>query len=202
MQQVFQTAATLLRTAVAVDGALFLDASINTYGGSVHHGGSSSSDNRSDAAAPGGGKDEDRDTNDESCKILGLSESPGKEAVQREEMFENFLKSLLEQYPRGKVWNLEESASNEYVLDASEQADLNSISDSQLRADRTRHKHTEARQLHRLFPGVRSLALVGSWDGEHKHHSELVASTNFAVSCVSHSGAMVLRHLNMDIFTF
>jgi hypothetical protein len=185
---------------VAVDGALFLDASINTYGGSVHDGGGSAFDNRSQS--PGGGMDQDRETNDTPCKVLGLSEPSGDEAVARPEMSESFLKSLLEQYPRGKVWNLEESATSEHVLNASEKADLHSISDSQLRADRVRTKHAEAKQLQRLFPGVRSLGLVGSWDGGCNCTSYLAANTNFSVFRASHSRAMVLWLLDMDIFTF
>lgn len=169
VQSVFETAATLLRTAVAVDGALFLDASINTYGGSVHDGGSNSFDNRSDSTGRDEGKDQDRGTNDAPCKVLGLSEASSAQCVGRIEMSENLLKSLLEQYPRGKVWNLEESASSEHVLAASDRADLDSISDSQLRTDRTRSKHWEAKQLQRIFPGVRSIGLVGLWDGGYSH---------------------------------
>ena len=117
-------------------------------------------------------------------------------------MSENLLKSLLEQYPRGKVWNLEESASSEYILNASEKADLDSIGDGQLRADRTRDQESEAKQLQRLFPGVRSLGLVGLWDGEYKYMLCLQTNTNFPVSYDSHSRTMVLRHLDMDVFAF
>lgn len=165
MQEVFQTAAALLRTAVAVDGALFLDASINTYGGSVHDGGRNSLDNRPSKTSTGEVSGSDDETGDAPCRVLGLSEVSNGDAGRSLDMSESFLKSLLEQYPRGKIWNLEESAKSEYILNASEKADLVSISDSQLRADRTREKHSEVTQLQRLFPGVRSLGIVGLWDG-------------------------------------
>jgi hypothetical protein len=205
VQEAFQEAATLLRAAMGIDGALFLDASINTYGGAIQsnsHGGSRESSSISGTTNVNRGSDSYQESDDALCKILGISESSEDGPAQCPNISEKFLKTLLEQYPRGKVWSFEDSVPSEYVLDAPETADVSRLDSSHFRADRTRSRSAEAKKLQRLFPGVRGLCLIGIWDCEYNCTSYFYVRTNISALRVSHSRAMVWRHPSLDILAF
>ena len=141
VQEAFHAAASLLRAAMEVDGALFLDASINTYGGAVlsnSHGGGSESSSISGTTNVNRESGSYQETDDALCKILGVSESHEDGPARCPSIPEKFLKALLDQYPRGKVWSFEDSVPGEYVLGAPETGDVSRLDDSHFRAARTR----------------------------------------------------------------
>lgn len=187
----FSRAAHLIRDAVGIDGVLFLDASVGTFGGLVHDSRRQSSTVQTDWSA---GSDsntpfhEDRknirkvaSTKDKPCSILAESYSPfyefGENARSHQKVSEKFLRSLLRRYPHGHIWNFNETgdASSDDLSDDERDAetaresddndDTRQMGDSTTRKRRKKWSRVQdGRLIAQLFPGVRSLALVGMWD--------------------------------------
>ncbi|KAI7493856.1 hypothetical protein KC357_g880 [Hortaea werneckii] len=197
VRSAFSRAATVVREAVDVDGCVFLDATVGTYGGLVEpHTGS---DLGSDAVTSGGdltGTDgeghrriEGKDKPDNVCHVLASSHtsqdpysSSGElqRVANQTTITEKFLRSILRRYPHGKIWNFneegdassdDESSESSVVTDQRPDTPKTSQSEvsetSQTRRPglrRRRARIDDGREIQRLFPGVRSLALVGMWD--------------------------------------
>ncbi|KAK4501312.1 hypothetical protein PRZ48_007120 [Zasmidium cellare] len=128
MQRTFERAATLVREAMNVDGVIFLDAAVGTFGGLVEHPDSlsnteQSSDCHNSAAETTTGTDvEEKMTKDSDqlprlCHTLAYSFNTqaiinlekNMSTIKRPgDMTEKFLRSLLRRYPRGKIWSFNE----------------------------------------------------------------------------------------------
>ncbi|KAK5121862.1 hypothetical protein LTR85_004433 [Meristemomyces frigidus] len=191
----FERAARLVREAVNVDGTLFLDASVGTYGGLVET--VASSDQSEDAPLSGAEateveSEEHRlvkgdDSSSKTCKILSSSHTSQdhyhttgelQRVTDRHRITEKFLRSLLRRYPHGKIWNFNEEGDASSDDESSEggvprrsrpstpMASANDRSDNDVRPGprRKRLRIDDGKEIQRLFPGVRSLALVGMWD--------------------------------------
>ncbi|KAF6810744.1 sensor histidine kinase response [Colletotrichum musicola] len=178
--KIFSRAANVIRKSLEVDGAMFLDASIGSYGGLVsgprrasevadtHF--SSSDDSLSEKS---------NDGNDRWCKCFGRSTSMdgfigGTDAPQlaRSSLRERFLKKLLRRYPNGKVFSFDEMG-NWYSVDAEpEDLDITPTEENDQQATRpeTRAAYSyftrrnEAKTIIDMFPGARSVAVVPLWD--------------------------------------
>ncbi|KAK3676317.1 hypothetical protein LTR78_003591 [Recurvomyces mirabilis] len=101
--------------------------------------------------------------------------------IQAANVTERFLRSLLRRNPRGKIWNFNETgdassddSSSEGGTPSSETAppiptalddDPSEQSSTNRRGQKRRNRIDDGREIQRLFPGVRSVALVGMWDG-------------------------------------
>lgn len=130
--------------------------------------------------------DESREgTEEKFCRPLSLSMSsnggnigvPGSDDILiNAEIPERFLTSLLRRFPRGKVWSFNEdgdgSSDDESASDGGRVSDV-SPSPSDTKAKEAAHSRRQrpklgrvddGREIQRIFPGVRSLALVGMWD--------------------------------------
>lgn len=180
-----------------VDGAIFLDATVASYGRLID-GKQSNSERTSDSRSSGSdathteneGLSNDTKPNEdlegEPCVVLGSSVARGFEAEsagvlgskRAESVSEKFLHMLLRKYNRGKIWNFNEEG------DASSEDDSSGSSSSQKTRGHRSHSPTpdgvvgkiarkrrrkraridDGREIQRLFPGVRSLALIGMWD--------------------------------------
>lgn len=178
--KIFSRAANVIRKSLEVDGALFLDASIGSFGGLVtgprrasevadHHF-SSSEESMSEKS---------EDVNDSWCKSFGRSSgiddvTNGREGPQlsRLTLREKFLRKLLRRYPNGKVFSFDETGnwlSADYETD---DADITPTEDNEKYAARpeARAAHSyftrrnEARTIVGMFPGARSVAVVPLWD--------------------------------------
>jgi signal transduction histidine kinase/CheY-like chemotaxis protein len=191
VRNTFQRAADLVREAVDVEGAVFLDAAVGTYGGLVEAG--DGSDHSSDALFSGtditGNESELGEIShgkvvpDKLCKVLASSHTAADKyhsnkelqaATEKTNITERFLKSLLRRYGHGKIWNFNEvgdaSSDDESSESSSARTPLTRSSEvseetaSTRKTRRKRNRIDDGREIQRLFPGVRSLALVGMWD--------------------------------------
>lgn len=128
MQSTFERASTLVREAMNVDGVMFLDAAVGTFGGLVEHTESHSNTEQSSDCHLSAAEnttstdvDDQMSNNDEQgprmCHSLACSFSTQAvtnlektlQATKRPgEMTEKFLRSLLRRYPKGKIWSFNE----------------------------------------------------------------------------------------------
>ncbi|KAL0932802.1 sensor histidine kinase response [Colletotrichum truncatum] len=177
--KIFSRAANVIRKSLQADGALFLDASIGSYGGLV-----SGPRKASEVADNHFSSSEDslserpEDANDRWCKCFGRSPAvdntligidgpqPGPSTLR-----ERFLKKLLRRYPNGKVFSFDESG-NWYSVDSEgDDTDITPTEESeQATRPETRAAYSyftrrnEAKTIVDMFPGARSVAVVPLWD--------------------------------------
>ncbi|KAK4999033.1 hypothetical protein LTR66_001841 [Elasticomyces elasticus] len=163
VRSTFARAASIAQEAMDLDGVLFLDASIGSFGGlrssqagtGVNHtmDTSTCSDSNisaSDDAVRRSSGTTDRQASDQPklCKVLGScyrdSKDTPKEVVPRHlaPVTEDFLKSLLRRFPYGKVWNFDDEgtgSSDEFSDDSAggSKTEDNSNPRLQLAADGT-----------------------------------------------------------------
>ncbi|EME43404.1 hypothetical protein DOTSEDRAFT_72716 [Dothistroma septosporum NZE10] len=206
VQRTFERASNLVREAMCIDGVMFLDAAIGTFGGLVETSPPAesshtehSSDNHgstADGATTGTSADErmtrKSDANDQSakhCHVLASSsvaqpldefllEKRTEPLEEPQDMTEKFLRSLLRRYPRGKVWSFNEYGDASSDDDSSEgntdgsscRCSAGSMSQevkthsANCSKRRKKGRRDDGAEIVRLFPGVRSVGLVGMWD--------------------------------------
>ncbi|KAJ1323559.1 two-component system, sensor histidine kinase and response regulator [Microdochium nivale] len=112
---IFGRAANIIRESVEVDGVVFLDASISSFGGLVPGQGVSSYMAERDVLSPGSNADSDEN---KPCHVLGISSdthsSMDRDCVAVEfGVTESMLHLLLAKYPMGRVFSLNEDGSAE-----------------------------------------------------------------------------------------
>lgn len=161
VRETFERAADSVRESVELDGAIFLDASIGSFGGLVKDSNSRRGSTMSQNYFTGPGQVES--TEHKACVVLGSSVKDQNSSAEQDEqeslpcIREAFLQELLCRHPRGKIWT--------YDDDEETRNDIDSDFDS---SDSTIYTRTEQLEekiiLQGLFPGVRSLAFVGMWD--------------------------------------
>jgi signal transduction histidine kinase len=124
IDHVFARAANIVRESVEVEGVLFLDASIRSFGGLAtakagpHHRSSSSSSSSSSeeekAVSPPLQSSDDESPDDVMCDILGFSTSSASSVDGTAEQYshtkvpQKLLSRLLRRYPQGKVFNFDD----------------------------------------------------------------------------------------------
>ncbi|KAK5730030.1 hypothetical protein LTR17_011433 [Elasticomyces elasticus] len=158
------------------------------------HGSGQSSDTFSSATEHTGGESDSRPSSridrgaEKACKVLASSHSPEdkydssgelQHDIQATTITERFLRSLLKRYPHGKIWNFSEDLSDTSSDDSAPEVtarpnghDHPRVSNTKFnvddhvarRAARRQGRIDDGREIRRLFPGVRSLALCGMWD--------------------------------------
>lgn len=192
----FQRAARLVREAVEVDAAIFLDATVVRHAGpSVdHHSSAEQSSDPVTSATDATSTEDDgyvrskrqrREAEARPCTIMASSSAPAEAGVAhseldsvRPDLTESFLRSLLRRYPRGKIWNFnedgdastdEESSEGSISRRNSEHPAMPSSNDPTHEVlsrskNRKRIRINDANEIQRLFPGVRSIAVIGMWD--------------------------------------
>ncbi|KAI4724544.1 hypothetical protein E4T49_07724 [Aureobasidium sp. EXF-10728] len=163
IKSTFQRAAEIIRESVDVDGAIFLDASIGSFAGLVDGTQSSMTQSSTDGSFNSARASELSQTGDEKhCIVLGSSlatfgkrESSHVAPSLPLSVSERFLQRLLAKYPRGKIWSYDDEDVYEGLIDSPRTADF---------VNRRGERWRERRLIRTLFPGARSLALVGMWD--------------------------------------
>ncbi len=196
VKNTFQRAADSIREATEVEGAMFFDASVGSFAGLVEasEGKDQALHDDSDSSLPHvrNAKDTSESTDkirrirsgldEKQCRVLGLSLSSGidpetgrgsgKELV----MTERFLKGLLRRYPRGKVFNFDDSIAptspasidNDLHMSTSYEAVFDTDADLEstipTRRSRKLSWQSESLILHEIFPRARCLALCPLWD--------------------------------------
>lgn len=186
----------IVREAMDVDGAVFLDANVGSYGGLINRHSESGSENASSSETMASGNEtpateteeeisEQHQSPGKSCCVLASSHSSagqGDNGVlheQTSDISEKFLRSMLRRYPRGKIWNFNgdgnassddessEAAASEDAFRRRRFKGSRSVgSKEHLSRKKTRRqvRIEDSREIQRLFPRARSLALVGMWD--------------------------------------
>ncbi|PSR81074.1 hypothetical protein BD289DRAFT_45794 [Coniella lustricola] len=174
----FSRAANIIRESIEVEGSLFLDASIGSFGGLVpqtqrrassqarsQQGSASSSDAESIMT-------DDSTTGMRYCQILGFSssESSSVNGESAPNAFtsipDTFLEKILRRYPRGQVFNFDDSGAVIWPVSDSEGSETTTATDAgpssgtklPTRVAR-RPRRSDAAVLIRMFPGARSVAL-------------------------------------------
>ncbi|KAI5236225.1 hypothetical protein E4T43_08782 [Aureobasidium subglaciale] len=170
IKNTFKRAADIIRTSVDVDGAIFLDASIGSFAGLVdgnqQHQGSATQSSTGTSSCSIRTTDSLLEATDEKrCNVLGSSlvafsrprSSHVASLAPPLPVSERFLQRLLAKYPKGKIWSYDEedSSSHEGSVDSPRTADF---------VNRRGERWRERRMIQQIFPGARSLALVGMWD--------------------------------------
>ncbi|KEQ76540.1 hypothetical protein M436DRAFT_38603, partial [Aureobasidium namibiae CBS 147.97] len=166
IKSTFQRAAEIVRESVDVDGAIFLDASIGSFAGLVD-----GTQTQQDSVTQSSGDTsfhsirttESSYANDEKhCIVLGSSLATVSKRRSSHllpslptSVSERFLQRLLTKYPRGRIWSYDDEDVYEGLIDSPSTADF---------MNRRGERWRERRLLRSLFPGARSLALVGMWD--------------------------------------
>ncbi|KAK1963200.1 hsp90-like protein [Colletotrichum sublineola] len=178
--KIFSRAASVIRKSLEVDGALFLDASVGSFGGLVagprrasevaEHSFSSSEDSLSERAEDG---------DDRWCKTFGRSSAmegggSGSDIPQlgRRTLRERFLRKLLRKYPNGKVFSFDETGNWLAADYESDDADITPTEETEQLPTRPENKaahsyftkRNEAKTIVDIFPGARSIAIVPLWD--------------------------------------
>lgn len=192
IRRTFQRAAQLVCEALDVDGTMFFDASVASYterinrrtdSASSESNGSAADSSKQDAEAPRTELAADRVTQDKSCDILGSSvTSSGHDTAQlvgsdaSKRMSQKFLQRLLNRWPMGRIWSFDREGrpSSDDGSTAGSQRSTSKRSENR-ESDKDASKATAGttrkrarmdygKEIQRLFPGVRSLAVVGMFD--------------------------------------
>lgn len=175
LRRAFSRASNVLREAVGVDGALFLDASISSFADML--------ENRRQIGASSN-KNQSRRVPEEKvqhCDVLGFSTSASSStddsmtSPEHLQIPERLMSILLSRYPEGKVFNFDldgDYLSGESELDDGSEyggSDLTLSSDG---TDKTKRKASrvlqsldgQARAITHIFPDARSVAVVPLWN--------------------------------------
>lgn len=182
LKSLFGRAANIIRESVEVEGALFLDASVSSYGRFVTHAErEAENQNRSSSS---GEESMTSIATDESmyrtviCGVLGFSDSDfssingDKARPELSSVPDTFLERLSRRYPDGQiinfgddgnvVWAISDSEGSESVLSPSSGADeQDKVLQKRIRE---RPRKSDGAFLMRMFPGARSVALIPLWD--------------------------------------
>jgi hypothetical protein len=174
-------AAGLIREAVRADGVVFLDASISSFGGLVENSHASTDEASHLSDAPESNRTTSyRERLSRNCPILGFKYAPSRQfakdaSIQHPKVAERFLKSLLRRYPEGKIWrfNQDGDASDEEIMSEGQLSGFNSMESESDGTPKLSARHLQKRKFSRMkdgrviqdiFPGVRSVLLLGIWD--------------------------------------
>ncbi|KAM0273996.1 hypothetical protein ACHAQH_008053 [Verticillium albo-atrum] len=190
VDRIFAKAAHIVRESLDIDGALFLDASVGSFGGLVgsvnpHKAALDSEDptSSSEDSSSGYSMSSDQET---PCRVFGKSisfnhpvpaSSHQEDANAPQTLTDKFLKKLMRRYPTGKIFSFDEAGS--WYSGESSGEDSESLSqepeskeeESQISVNKTSKskgspysRRNEAFTIGRLFPGARSVAMVPLWD--------------------------------------
>ncbi|KAF2099535.1 hypothetical protein NA57DRAFT_75035 [Rhizodiscina lignyota] len=150
---VFRRAARVMRESTEVDGALFLDGSITTFGGLVEDSDATKAARRQSTISTAG---------DKPCGVLGYSLSEQATGWSNDgKMTEQCLKGLLQRYPRGRIFDFDPSPRSSPVSAGSEQP-------SQLDVD--------VHKLSTLLPRARSLVMLPLYVFDHTNGRPFAAA--------------------------
>ncbi|KAI1880125.1 hypothetical protein JX265_001746 [Neoarthrinium moseri] len=181
---IFSRAANIIRESIEVEGVLFLDASVFSYGGLVSdvdvHSRRSSSSSRS---PPRSEDDLGQESEDDlkACNVLGYSTStdssidctsPSSPDVR---VPEKFLRALLKRYSMGKVFNFDEDGATLQSTDDDQDqparrlsttgsSETVTVASPGSKASNPYSRKNEDELMLSMFPGARSVALVPLWD--------------------------------------
>ncbi|CRK20611.1 hypothetical protein BN1723_000423 [Verticillium longisporum] len=225
VDRIFAKAAHIIRESLDIDGAMFLDASVGSFGGLVD---SMSPHNTSlDSDGPTSSSDDSlsgqsQTSNQEApCRVFGSSTAynhpmpPSSHVVDPnapKTLTEKFLKKLMRRYPNGKIFSYDEAGS--WYSEESSGDDSDSLSQElegvedgsqAVNANKCKPKgspysrRNEASTIGKLFPAARSIAMVPLWDPykDRWHAGGFVWSKNSARMITRNADLPYLRAFGM-----
>lgn len=207
VKNAFSRASNVIRESIEVEGALFLEASVGSFGGlSYGHKAKESTDSADSPLSLSSGNESQarsvspppRDQRTQICDVLGFSTGQGssidKAISSIERVPERLLSALLRRYPAGKIFNFDLDGSllsgdsdleMSVVVPSSRQESPErpvSVSVDKHRKKEVQRYHTlerQAKAISSIFPGARSVAVVPLWDSvRDRWHSGGVFWTN------------------------
>ena len=195
IRNTFGRAAETVRNRVGLDGAVFLDASIGTFGVPVDRPWAA---RKSDSDANADDARESAQAKGNHCLCLGRSMADRASntrtgAQQPMSVPERLLNALLTRYPRGKIWNYDDD--EEEVATSSTSDDFTNHPEG---INRKGQRWKERKLLQTLIPGVRSLAFIGMWDS----HREVNMTSLVREYCNLTDDtlpALLCRRLSLDL---
>lgn len=172
LKSLFSRAANIIRESIEIEGALFLDAQIESYGGLVPQ------NDAVDRRQSDGSSDESVVTDDSmgpqsNCRILGFSTSHTSsingdaESREHASVPETFLERILRRYPSGQVFNFDENGSSIWSVSDSDEGESVSSANTQRTTPSgtsNRPRKGDCAFVKQMFPGARSVALIPLWD--------------------------------------
>ncbi|EEY23371.1 histidine kinase [Verticillium alfalfae VaMs.102] len=225
VDRIFAKAAHIIRESLDIDGAMFLDASVGSFGGLVNsmspHNTSLDSDgptSSSDDSLSGQSQISNQDT---PCRVFGSSTSynhpvpPSSHVVDAnapKTLTEKFLKKLMRRYPNGKIFSFDEAGS--WYSEDSSGDDSDPVTQEfggaedgfqpiNIKKCKSRGspyaRRNEASTIGRLFPAARSIAMVPLWDPykDRWHAGGFVWSKNSARMITKDADLPYLRAFGM-----
>lgn len=183
-RHIFSKAANIIRESIEIEGALFLDATLKSFGGLSKPLGadgltsaSSPSESGEDTARSGSGTE----TASPCCDVLGFSTSNSssidgaQETPRHATVPEKLLSALLRRYPMGKIFTFDEHG----ALESSDSSDADydsGVSPLPVAETQEHHRkrtsgnpwerHLEGESISAIFYGARTIAFVPVWDAK------------------------------------
>lgn len=190
LKQAFSRAANIIRESVEVQGALFLDASVGSFGGLVENRRSRDSTDSNGWRSTASSSNDDhpkgisaRSTGEpvNYCDVFGYSTSDassidGTASISKHTLVpERLLKSLLRRYPAGKIFNFDndglllsgdsETDDAKILIPPRQKASTEPDAKKKTRKNQPFSSlQGQAQAITALFPGARSVAIIPLWD--------------------------------------
>lgn len=181
----FGRASLIIREALGVDGVCCFDAKAgHTFGGLIDQEDNERPTRRNSIQDQVEDMHEDnKDEDDKPCEILGFS-TPDSNSIHgdlaekvTDGMTEKFLRSLLRRFPHGKILNFDENGRSPSEDDAPVGVAPDWPGSNTVSKRNQKLRSGEAAFLRKIFPLVRSLAIVPLWDSRQQFFSGCVAWT-------------------------
>ncbi|KAI0528402.1 putative histidine kinase/response regulator [Xylaria digitata] len=195
-KHIFSKAANILRESTEVEGVLFLDASISSFGGRAANHDTAATAGTEKSSSPSADDDRDngrsssdvpREPSGPRSRVLGFSTSTSSSidnetrSIKHGGFPDKLLRKLLKQHPQGVIFNFDENGalqSSDFSSDiSSDTADApgshdaaapGSRQDGKGSRRRMSTKRTIVKAIIDMFPGARNVASFPAWDGQ-KH---------------------------------
>lgn len=183
---IFSKAANIIREAIEVEGCLFLDARVTTFGGLSRNAGTNDWSRPHEPSSQSGSDDSNAPPMGEASArsdVLGFSTSDAssidraKPTNLHASMPEQLVSTLVRRYPKGKIFSFD--ANGELQSSDSSEEDPNSQTPTDDGPTSPRHnlgpatrqrkpwaRHREGIAILATFPGARSVAFVPLWDAK------------------------------------
>ncbi|KAH0182453.1 hypothetical protein KCV03_g10352, partial [Aureobasidium melanogenum] len=167
VKSTFQRAAGIIKNAINVEGVVFLDASVGSFGALVQSVPAASEDEAASYFARNAASNKE-------CHVLG---SAG-ETDPNLSITEGFLHAFLTRYGQGRIFNIDPKETELHMTQPKSphepedfgqkvEPEEDQHSDDETREQVRRQRQDDLAELKRLFPKARSLAFVPMWD-EHR----------------------------------
>ncbi|PNY23534.1 Uncharacterized protein TCAP_06522 [Tolypocladium capitatum] len=179
---IFSGAARIIRESIEVEGCLFLDARVTSFGRLSRNAGSNDWSRPHGAPSSHSGSDDSNASpvGEASawCDVLGSSTSDASGTNRHASMPERLVSKLLRRYPKGRIFSfdakgeLQSSDSSEDDPNSQTPADHGQTDSPRHSPPATSHqrqpwaRHREGTAVLATFPGARSVAFVPLWDAK------------------------------------